>query len=186
MGYGKVRIFKVMSVSQESKDWVADPANKVCDAPGSRYCTGQYPPALDKLIARRVAFSQLEDFNTKKDADAKKKSERYNKEYMARMEGGGSSTNTHKPKLDATTTKSWSDTAATTQMWKLIHEGDAQALADVLAEDSSMAKIRSGDGRGPLWWAYETQNTEMIKILKKYGARDDARDAEGKKPADMQ
>merc|ERR1711998_760815 len=101
MGYGKVRIFKVMSVSQESKDWVADPANKICDAPGSWYCTGQYPPALDKLIARRTAFSQLEDFNTKKDAAAKKKSEKYNKDYMARMDGRGGGGDTRRPELQS-------------------------------------------------------------------------------------
>jgi dolichyl-diphosphooligosaccharide--protein glycosyltransferase len=29
-----VKIFKVMNVSRESKQWVADPANKKCDAPG--------------------------------------------------------------------------------------------------------------------------------------------------------
>ena len=43
--YGKVRIFKVMHVSKKSKKWIADPKNRVCDAPGSWYCTGQYPPA---------------------------------------------------------------------------------------------------------------------------------------------
>lgn len=186
--YGKVRIFKVMSVSQESKDWVADPANKICDAPGSWYCTGQYPPALDKLIARRVAFSQLEDFNNKKGAEAKKKSERYNKEYMARMEGGGGGHGTAKPagkQFQSATTKQWADTADTTKMWKLIHEDDVDQIKDVLKQDPGMAKIRSGDGRGPLWWAYEAGNDEVVKLLKKNGARDDARDANGVKPTEM-
>jgi dolichyl-diphosphooligosaccharide--protein glycosyltransferase len=81
--YGKVRIFKVMHVSQKSKKWIANPENRICDAPGSWYCTGQYPPALSKLIARRKDFSQLEDFNKKKD----KQSEKYNEEYMKRMDG---------------------------------------------------------------------------------------------------
>merc|ERR1711972_313504 len=63
--YGMIRIFKVMNVSEESKLWVADPANRVCDAPGSWYCVGQYPPALSKLIAKRKNFAQLEDFNKK-------------------------------------------------------------------------------------------------------------------------
>merc|ERR1712072_1511274 len=58
--YGLMRVF---NVSQESKDWIADPKNKVCDAPGSWYCVGQYPPALEKLIAKRRSFSQVEDFN---------------------------------------------------------------------------------------------------------------------------
>eukprot|EP00928_Gymnodinium_smaydae_P017056 TRINITY_DN1649_c0_g2_i1.p1 TRINITY_DN1649_c0_g2~~TRINITY_DN1649_c0_g2_i1.p1 ORF type:complete len:722 (-),score=115.38 TRINITY_DN1649_c0_g2_i1:59-2011(-) len=61
--YGLMRIFKVLNISQESKDWVADPANRVCDAPGSWYCVGQYPPALKPLIDKRRVFAQLEDFN---------------------------------------------------------------------------------------------------------------------------
>jgi dolichyl-diphosphooligosaccharide--protein glycosyltransferase len=81
--YGKVRIFKVMHVSQKSKKWIADPKNRVCDAPGSWYCSGQYPPALSKLIASRKDFSQLEDFNKKRDKEADK----YNEEYMKRMAG---------------------------------------------------------------------------------------------------
>eukprot|EP00930_Biecheleria_cincta_P067955 TRINITY_DN5494_c0_g2_i1.p1 TRINITY_DN5494_c0_g2~~TRINITY_DN5494_c0_g2_i1.p1 ORF type:complete len:853 (+),score=89.18 TRINITY_DN5494_c0_g2_i1:355-2559(+) len=63
--YGYIRIFEILNVSQASKDWVADLANKKCDAPGSWYCVGQYPPALNKLIAKRKNFAQLEDFNKK-------------------------------------------------------------------------------------------------------------------------
>merc|ERR1719191_2183626 len=62
---GLMRVFKVMNVSEESKAWIADPKNKVCDAPGSWYCVGQYPPALKPLIAKRRNFAQLEDFNKK-------------------------------------------------------------------------------------------------------------------------
>jgi len=61
--HGLMRVFQVMNVSEESRQWVDDPANKICDAPGSWYCTGQYPPALDKLIAKRRSFAQIEDFN---------------------------------------------------------------------------------------------------------------------------
>lgn len=63
--HGLMRVFKVMNVSEASKAWIADPKNRVCDAPGSWYCVGQYPPALAKLIAQRRSFSQLEDFNKK-------------------------------------------------------------------------------------------------------------------------
>ena len=80
-----MRIFKVMNVSLKSKKWVADPANRVCDAPGSWYCTGKYPPALKSFIESRHNFKQLEDFNVKKDAHSKK----YHEEYMRRMGGGG-------------------------------------------------------------------------------------------------
>ena len=62
---------------------VADPANRVCDAPGSWYCTGQYPPALSSLIARRKNFRQLEDFNVGQDEQSRK----YQEEYHKRMSG---------------------------------------------------------------------------------------------------
>jgi dolichyl-diphosphooligosaccharide--protein glycosyltransferase len=79
--YGKVRIFKVLSVSQESKEWAANPANRVCDAPGSWYCAGKYPPALEWLEAKKKAFRQLEDFNRGG------RDEKYYEEYMSRMDG---------------------------------------------------------------------------------------------------
>merc|ERR1719238_945541 len=81
--YGLMRVYKVMNVSEESKAWIADPKNRICDAPGSWYCVGQYPPALEKLIAKRRNFAQLEDFNKEKDERAKK----YQEEYMKRMAG---------------------------------------------------------------------------------------------------
>eukprot|EP00929_Paragymnodinium_shiwhaense_P063638 TRINITY_DN3179_c0_g2_i1.p1 TRINITY_DN3179_c0_g2~~TRINITY_DN3179_c0_g2_i1.p1 ORF type:complete len:898 (-),score=207.24 TRINITY_DN3179_c0_g2_i1:111-2804(-) len=68
--HGLLRVFQVLNVSQESKDWIADPKNRICDAPGSWYCVGQYPPALDKLIEQRKSFSQVEDFNKKGEKSA--------------------------------------------------------------------------------------------------------------------
>jgi len=68
--YGLMRIFKVLNVSQESKEWIDNPNNKICDAPGSWYCVGQYPPALDNLINQRKSFSQVEDFNKKGEKSA--------------------------------------------------------------------------------------------------------------------
>merc|ERR1712118_156550 len=63
--YGYMRIYKVHNVSQKSKNWAMDPANRKCDAPGSWYCEGQYPPSIEPLIKRRRNFAQLEDFNKK-------------------------------------------------------------------------------------------------------------------------
>mmetsp|Transcript_63939 Transcript_63939/g.113691 ORF Transcript_63939/g.113691 Transcript_63939/m.113691 type:complete len:883 (-) Transcript_63939:46-2694(-) len=68
--HGLLRVYEVQNVSQESKDWVADPKNRLCDAPGSWYCVGQYPPALHKLIAKRRNFAQVEDFNKKGEKSA--------------------------------------------------------------------------------------------------------------------
>ena len=46
--YRKVRIYKVVDVDMESRNWLSDPSNRVCDPPGSWQCPGRYPPALKK------------------------------------------------------------------------------------------------------------------------------------------
>jgi len=63
--YGYMRVYQVHNVSKASKKWVADPANRKCDAVGSWYCEGTYPPAINGLINKRRNFAQLEDFNKK-------------------------------------------------------------------------------------------------------------------------
>ncbi len=78
--YGKCRVFKVLSVSEESKKWVADPKNKKCDAPGSWFCPGQYPPGMQKILKEKRDFSQLEDFN-KGESDSE-----YQKRYFENLE----------------------------------------------------------------------------------------------------
>ena len=75
---------RVLDVSAASKAWAADASNHACDAPGSWYCVGQYPPALRSFIESRHNFKQLEDFNVQKDAHSQK----YHEEYMRRMAGG--------------------------------------------------------------------------------------------------
>ncbi len=77
--YRKVRIYKIFGVDKESKAWVADPDNRVCDVKGGWYCRGQYPPALDKILKVKKDFVQLEDFN-KKDHDAE-----YQQKYFESM-----------------------------------------------------------------------------------------------------
>jgi len=61
----QMRYFKVLNVSEESREWVRAPENLLCDAPGSWYCVGQYPPALAKFLTKRSSFAQVEDFNKK-------------------------------------------------------------------------------------------------------------------------
>jgi dolichyl-diphosphooligosaccharide--protein glycosyltransferase len=55
--YGLVRIYKVLNVSDKSKKFSADPANRKCDAPGSWYCPGQYPPLLIKAMGAELPKS---------------------------------------------------------------------------------------------------------------------------------
>jgi len=68
--HGLVRIFQVQNVNKESKAWIADPENRICDAPGSWYCVGQYPPKFQKYIKNGKNFAQLEDFNRKQEKNA--------------------------------------------------------------------------------------------------------------------
>jgi dolichyl-diphosphooligosaccharide--protein glycosyltransferase len=196
--YNKVRIFQVMHVSEESKRWIADPANRICDAPGSWYCTGQYPPAMDKLMAKKQDFAQLEDFNVKKG----KKDEEYQKQYHKRMNGEVQSDRTSdydrskddeyyeedddipEDIIDEEAPK-WRDTASTTRMWNLIHENDIEALKAWIEEEPEAVHIRSSDGRGPLWWAYEHRNKKIVKLLKNNGADPKAKDKDGLKPKSM-
>jgi dolichyl-diphosphooligosaccharide--protein glycosyltransferase len=60
--YGKVRIYRVKRVSRKSKAWISSSENLICDAPGSWYCVGQYPPALNKLMLKKEAFTQVSSF----------------------------------------------------------------------------------------------------------------------------
>lgn len=46
--HGLVRVFQILNVDNESKAWLADPANRVCDAPGSWYCVGRYPVGFER------------------------------------------------------------------------------------------------------------------------------------------
>merc|ERR1719240_1009811 len=66
----ELRFFKVLNVSEESKEWVKNPENRLCDAPGSWYCVGQYPPAIAKFLNKRRNFAQVEDFNKKGEKSA--------------------------------------------------------------------------------------------------------------------
>jgi len=64
------------------------------------FCSGQYPPALKKLIDKRKNFRQLEDFNKDEDEDSKK----YTEEYLKRMDNGGKKAD-EKPNSDSKSNK---------------------------------------------------------------------------------
>ena len=46
--YGLLRVYRVLDVDEKSKQWLADPKNRLCDRAGSWYCPGQYPAAITK------------------------------------------------------------------------------------------------------------------------------------------
>ena len=198
--YGRVRIFKILAVSEESKKWVADPANRKCDVPGSWFCPGQYPPGLAEILSKKKDFSQLEDFNAKREDEeyqkayfealknpelAKKKA--LEREAALRRERGEQPKDSSAPdqaELDKVYS-TWEDTEDTTRMWQLISNNEVGEIQYWLEQNPKAAFIRSKDGRGPMWWAFEKRNQEIVKILMKAGVPSTDRDANGLSPLDL-
>lgn len=205
--YGKVRIYKILGVDEESKAWVEDKANRVCDVPGSWFCPGQYPPGLSDVLSSKIDFAQLEDFN-RDNAD-----EEYQKQYFENLnnpekaaararqreresrleEKENDEDSSESPPRDVSRSKkgvdeiynTWEDTEDTTLMWTLISNNQVEELKIWLEDDPTIAFIRSRDGRGPMWWAFEKRNEDITKILMKAGVPHTDRDAKGLSPVDL-
>jgi len=188
--HGKVRIFKVLSVAKESKEWVADPKNRICDAPGSWFCRGQYPPALKKVLAQKRDFGQLEDFN-KKQVD-----EEYQKQYFEHMndpgkakkfanQGASSFVRPPQDEVDEIQKRDyWQDTPYTSELWTLINDNNIGELKEYLIANPLVAHMRSADGRGPMFWAHEFGREKIVKILRKVGVSEKLSDKDGLTPLD--
>jgi len=194
--YEKCRVFKIKGVSQESKKWVADPKNRVCDAPGSWYCSGQYPPALQKVLNEKKDFDQLEDFNKVRD-DSEYQAQ-YHENLKKRSEGkaitveGDKSSSGKKspwkPVREVSTEEreefnsSWENSEEITLLWNYISNDDLKGLMQRLMYNPEDAFRRSSDGRGPMWWANEYGRSKMIRVLKKLGVSTNLKDARGMTP----
>jgi dolichyl-diphosphooligosaccharide--protein glycosyltransferase len=228
--YGKVRIYKIMSVSLESKEWVKN--NLVCDAPGSWFCKGQYPPGLQKVsidsinylfitspnhvsihtdnhthyastkvLAEKKDFRQLEDFNSKTEADdtyqrqyfehlsdpekAKRRAEVRARKQRQAAEAGeqqpAALTNDQIKDIN----KKWQDSEVTSRLFNIIQMGDYDSFEFVLENNPSYAHVRSKDGRGPMWWAHEHGRPKMISLLKSLGVSEKRKDKDGITPLDI-
>jgi dolichyl-diphosphooligosaccharide--protein glycosyltransferase len=193
--YGKVRIYEILGVDHESKRWVADPKNRICDTPGSWFCRGQYPPALASVLSKKQDFAQLEDFNryTRDEDYQRQYFENMNNPELAKIKAlhnpkiDGRLVETKKPKredIDATYSR-WEDTEYTTLLWNVITRGDLDELQALLEKVPLAAFVRSSDGRGPMWWAMESRNQEIVKFLIAYGLSYEDKDKYGLTPVDL-
>lgn len=79
----------------------------------------------------------------------------------------------------------WANSQQTTHMWSLISLGNTKEVAEVLKTNPEYASIRAEDGRGPLWWAFEHGQKDIIELLKAAGASDDELDVDGKRPSEI-
>lgn len=200
--YGKVRIFKISGVSEESKQWIAE--NYECDSEGSWFCPGKYPPGLKAFLDTKKDFRQLEDFN-RQDRD-----DEYQKMYFENLQNPETARRialererllqqqNSKKDIETPVTdeqelsrrkeliyRTWEDSDATTRMWQIIKDNRIDDLKAWLQADPAVAFLRSKDGRGPMFWAYEQKNEDITKILLKAGVPNSDRDAKGKSPVDL-
>jgi len=233
--YGKVRIYQILGISEESRKWVADPVNRVCDVPGSWYCPGQYPPGMRAILGEKKDFAQLEDFNKRgKGGDTDTEYQKKYFEHLAdpnkarrqvgttmskeeqrptpsqgnmqgqdfggqdgqtgqrqSMEGvakaaGGELPPVESPKPSQEEINAvynmWEDTVETTLMWKIVSSNSIAELENWLNVNPLIAFIRSSDGRGPMWWAFEHRNQDIVKLLMKHGVSHTDQDKFGKTP----
>jgi dolichyl-diphosphooligosaccharide--protein glycosyltransferase len=79
----------------------------------------------------------------------------------------------------------WVDNEMTSMMWELISQGQLAELADTLKNYPQVAHLRSEDGRGPMWWAYEHKRPRIIEMLKKLGVSDERTDQNGIRAKDV-
>jgi dolichyl-diphosphooligosaccharide---protein glycosyltransferase len=178
---------QILSVDLESKKWVEE--NRICDAPGSWFCRGQYPPALEAVLKEKKDFKQLEDFNAKGGDD-----QDYQKKYfenLQRKPGDAVPEPDKRPKLAKLKpdeidliNEDWTNTEVTSLMYELIAGDKYGQLVTALKENPRIAHVRSEDGRGPMFWAHEHGRTDMIKVLKALGVSETRTDANGRTPLD--
>jgi hypothetical protein len=72
---------------------------------------------------------------------------------------------TQLPQLDHSRRVGFHDNEMKSQAWQDIAHGNVKAVLDSIAADACYAKMRAGDGRGPLFWAHEFYSEKIIKAL---------------------
>lgn len=82
----------------------------------------------------------------------------------------------------------WANSDETTMLWRLVNAGDdasVNQIVKMLAFTPFLAELRSEDGRGPLFWSYEYENTKAAAAFLVAGADREATDSNGVTPEGM-
>jgi len=147
-------------------------------------------------LAEKKDFKQLEDFNVKREDDSE-----YQEQYFENLnkrhgpaadaapkrgaDGGGLTNDMSDAEKIAKMNSRWENNDVTTKFWELISENKVQEFLTLISQNPLLAHVRSQDGRGPMWWAYEYDRQEMIKILKGARVKDTLQDANGVTPKEL-
>merc|ERR1719502_43785 len=81
--------------------------------------------------------------------------------------------------------EAWDNTEHTTMMWQLIDRADLASIKSMISADPDLVYLRSEDGRGPLFWAYEYEAFDIVQFLLDAGADPEAVDANGNTPVSL-
>jgi dolichyl-diphosphooligosaccharide--protein glycosyltransferase len=147
-------------------------------------------------LAEKKDFKQLEDFNSKTEAD-----DAYQKQYFehlsdpekarrraelkARRQQEGEEGGKTKKQIIKELNQKWEDNGVTSTLFNLIQMGDYDSFKSLIDENPNYAHVRSKDGRGPMWWAHEHGRPRMIALLKSQGVSEKRRDKDGITPLEV-
>eukprot|EP01084_Bolivina_argentea_P143693 252274_1 len=83
--------------------------------------------------------------------------------------------------------QNFENTQETTLLWTLISTSQNMQLHGFIVEHPSVLMLRSEDGRGAIWWAWEYKNAEALAILAANGVdlHYSQTDIDGKKPYEL-
>merc|ERR1711907_253273 len=79
----------------------------------------------------------------------------------------------------------WKNTPITTRLWEVISKNDVPGLEQMIKVNPRVVHARSEDGRGPLFWAYEYQKADIVKMLEGAGVDNTLKDKHGMTPKQM-
>ena len=163
----EVRIYRILSVSKESKEWVKNNKMQNCDA-GGWFCPGNYPPGLQKVLKEKKDFAQLEDFNRGASDEEYQKQyfENLNKARRRAKNDAAKKVEADHPdarevKIEAKSgrptkeeirafNRKWEDNDITNALYDIVKTDDLERLALVAEAQELLLHSRSKDGRGPM------------------------------------
>ena len=137
----------------------------------------------EKLRKERAAERQRKEHEAEKQRKEREEEERKEREEEKRKEREEEEKRKEREEEEKRNERAeWSDSADTGRMYSLIFDGNVRALEEWISSAPSVVHVRSADGRGPLWWAFERSRMDIVDVLIQHGADEAATDTYGETP----